>query len=146
MDLRQLCHYCPKTYSYISAYITHLHRNHKERIVYVSAKQLPDDGFAIEHDSILLPFVHVPHHDPFFHPSDHHSSDTEADSENACIDPEQPPVRTRICDTPHFDNRLAGKPISNEYFDVFDYEIDLWSPVSCEEEYRLAHWCCYGGS
>ena len=49
--------------------------------------------------------------------------------------------RTRICGTPHLDNRLAGKPISNEYFDVFDDEIDLWSPFSCEEEYRLVHWC-----
>ena len=141
MDLRQHCLYCSKTYSYIRAYITHLCRNHNERIVYVSAEQLPDDGFAIEHDSILLPFVHEPHHDPFLHPSDDDSSDTEADSENACIDPEQPPVRTRICGTPQLDNRLAGKPISNEYFDIFDDEIDLWSPFSCEEEYRLAHWC-----
>jgi hypothetical protein len=30
-----------------------------------------------------------------------------------CIDPEQPAVRTRICGTPHLDNRLAGKPVSN---------------------------------
>jgi len=141
MDFRQLCLYCSKTYFYIGAYITHLHRNHKERIVYVSAEQLPDDGFAIEHYSILLPFVHEPHHDPFLHPSDDDSSDTEADSENACIDPEQPPVRTRICGTPHVDNRLASKPVSNEYFDIFDDEIDLWSLFSCKEEYRLAHGC-----
>ena len=58
-----------------------------------------------------------------------------------CIDPEQPPVRTRICGTPHLEDRPAGKPISNEYFDVFDDEIDLWSPFSREEEYRFAHWC-----
>jgi len=141
MNLRQQFLYCSKTYSYIGAYITHLCRDHKERIVNSSAKLLPDDGFAIEHDSILLPFVHEPHHNPFFHPSDDDCSDTEADSENECIDPEQPPVQTRICGTPHLDNCLAGKPISNEYFDVFDDQIDIWSPISGEEEYRSAHWC-----
>jgi len=135
MDLRQLSLYCSKTYSYIGAYVTHLRHDHKERIVYISAELLPDDDFAIQHDTILHPFVQEPHHNPFFHPSDNDSSDTEADSENACIDPEQPPVRTCICGTPHLDNRLAGKPISNEYFDVFDDEIDLWSLFSCEEEY-----------
>ena len=96
---------------------------------------VPDDGFAIEYDSILLPFVHEPHRDPFLHPSDDDSSDTEADSENACIDPEQPPVRTRMYCTPELDNHLAGKPISDEYFDIFKDEIDLWSPFSGEEEY-----------
>jgi len=137
MNLRQLCLYCSKTYSYIGTYMAHLRRDHKERRVYVSAEQLPDDGFAIEHDSIRLPIVHEPHHDAFFHPSDDDSSDTEADSKNACIDPEQPPVWTRICGTPHLDNRLAGKHISNEYFNFFNDEIDLWSPFSCDEEYRL---------
>jgi len=136
-----MCLYCSKKYSYIGVYITHLHPDHKERIVYVSAEQLRDNDFAIEHDSILLPFVLELHHDLFVHPSDDHSSDTEADGKNACIDPEQPPVRTRICGTPHFDNCLAGKPICNEYFDIFDDEIDLWTPLSREEEYLLAHWC-----
>jgi hypothetical protein len=140
MDLCQQCLYCSKTYSYIGAYITHLCRDHKERIVYISAEQLPDDGFAIEHDSILLAFIHELHHNPFLHPSDDDSSDTQADSENAYIDPEQPPVRTGICGTALWDNHLAGERISNEYFDVFPNEIDLWSPFSCEEEYRLAHW------
>ena len=107
----------------------------------MSAEQLPDDGFEIGHDSILLPFVDEPHHNPLLHPSDNDSSDTKAESENACIGPEQAPVRTRICGTPHLDNRLVSKPISSEYFDIFDDEIDLWSPFSCEEEYRLAHWC-----
>jgi hypothetical protein len=57
------------------------------------------------------------------------------------MDPEQPPVRTHICGTPQLDNPWAGNPISNEYFDVFNNKIDLWSPFSWEEEYRLAHWC-----
>jgi len=39
------------------------------------------------------------------------------------------------------DNHIAGKPISNEYFDIFDDEIDLYSPFSCEEEYQLVN-CC----
>jgi hypothetical protein len=135
MDLRQQCLYCLKKNCYIGAYITHLCRDHKERIVYVSAEPLPDDGFAIEYDSILLPFGHEPHHDPFLHPSDDHSSDTEADSKNACIDPEELPVRRHIGSTPHLHNRLAGKPISNEYFDIFNDEIDQWSPFSCKKEY-----------
>jgi hypothetical protein len=141
MNLRQQCLYCSKTYSYISTYITHLRPDHKERIVYVSAQQLPDDGFAIEYDSILLPFIHERHHDPFLHPFGDDSRVTEAHSENACIDPEQHPVWTRICGTAQLDNHLAGKPISNEYFDIFDDQIDLLSSFSCEEEYRLAHWC-----
>jgi len=70
MDLRQLCLYCSKTYSYIGPYITHLHRDHKERIVRLSAEQLPDDGFAIKHDSIVLPFGYEPHHDPVLHGSE----------------------------------------------------------------------------
>jgi len=96
---------------------------------------------VIEHDSILLQFVQEKHLDPFLHPVKDDSSDTEAHLENACIDQEQPPVRTLICGTPQLDHCQAGKPISNEYFDVFDDEIDLWSPFSCKEEYRLAHWC-----
>jgi hypothetical protein len=114
MNPRQQCLYCSKTYSYIGAYITHLRCDHQERILYVSAEQLPDDGFAIKHDRILLPFVHEPHYNPFLHPSDNDSSVSEADSENACIDPEQPPVRTHICGSPHLDNRLAGQPIRNK--------------------------------
>jgi hypothetical protein len=74
-------------YSYIGTYISYLRRDQKERIVYVSAEQLPDDGFAIEHDCILLPLVNDPHPDPFLHASDAESSDIEADCENACIDP-----------------------------------------------------------
>jgi hypothetical protein len=140
MDVRHQCLYCSKTYSYIGAYITHLRRDQNERIVYVSAEQRPDDSFAIVHDSILLPCIPEPHDDPFHPPFDDASSDTDAVSEHACIDPEQPPVRTRICGTPHLDNRLAGKPISNEYFNVFEDEIDPSSLLSCKEEYRLAHW------
>jgi hypothetical protein len=75
------------------------------------------------------------------HPSNDNSSDTQADSANACIDPEQPPAQTRICGTPHLDNQLAGKPINNKYFDIFDQEIDLWFQFSTQKEYRLAHWC-----
>jgi hypothetical protein len=66
----------------------------------LKAKQLPDDGFAIEHNSILLTFVHEPHRNPFLHPSNVDSSDTEADSENSCIDLEHPPGQTHIHGTP----------------------------------------------
>jgi len=75
------------------------------------------------------------------HTSDYHPSDTEAHRENACIDPEQHPVRPRIYGTTHFDNCLAGRPVGNEYFDIVEGEIEIWSPLTCEEEYQLAHWC-----
>jgi hypothetical protein len=141
MHLRQQCLYCSKPYSYIGAYITHRRRDHKDRIVYVAAEQLPDTGFAIEHDSILLQYIHEPRHNPFLHPSNVDSSDTEDDREKAFIDLEQPPVRTRICDTPHLDHCQVGKSINIKYFDVFDDQIDLWSPFPCQEEHRFVHWC-----
>jgi hypothetical protein len=61
----------------------------------------------------------------FLHPADNDSSDTEADSKNACIGQEQPAVRTHIYGNPHLDNRVACWPISNDYFDIFDDELDL---------------------
>jgi len=128
-------------YSDIGTFITHLHCDQRETIVYVSAKQLPDDGLVIEHNRILLPLLHELHRDPLLHPFDDDSSDTEANSHNACIDPEQPPVWSCINGTPHLDNRPAGKPISNEYFNIFDDEIHPWSPFFCKEEYQLVHWC-----
>ena len=70
--------------------------------------------------------MHQVHRDMFLHLSDDDSSDTEADCEHGSIDPEQPPVQTLLCGTPHLDNSLAGKPISKVYFDIFDDEIDLW--------------------
>jgi len=33
---------------------------------------------------------------------------SEVDSDKACIDSEQPPIRTQIYGTRHLDNRLAG--------------------------------------
>jgi len=141
MNLRQQCLYCSKMYSYIGLYIAHLIHYHKETIVYVAAEQMPADGFAIEHDSIVLAFIHQRYRSAFLHPSDDDSSNTEAESKNSCINSEQPPVWTRIYRAPHLDNCLASKPISNEYFDIFNEDIELWLPCSCKEEYRLAHWC-----
>jgi hypothetical protein len=80
MDLHQQCHYCLKTYSYISTYITHRHRNHEETTVCVSAEQLRDDGFVMKHDSIVLLFIHEPPCALFHNPSEDDSSETEADS------------------------------------------------------------------
>jgi hypothetical protein len=92
MNLSQQYHYRMKTYSYIGAYITHFCGDHQERLHYWSGKQLPDDGFPIEHDSILLPLVHEPHNDHLLDPSYNVLTDTQADRDNMCIDPDQPPV------------------------------------------------------
>jgi len=83
---------------------------------------------------------HEPHCHPVFHPSDNNSSTTEAYSKSGCIDPEQPPVWTRIDATPHKDNILASKPKSNEYFDLFNDEIDRLLSFLCEKEYLVANW------
>jgi len=141
MDLSQQCLYCSKMYIYIGTYITHHCCNHEDWIVYLWAEQRPDDGYAIKHHWILLPFIQEPHSDPFLHPPNNDSSNAEADLKNAGIDPEQPPVWSRIYATPHLDNHLAAKSISNEYLDIFDDEIDLLSQCSCEEENRLVNWC-----
>jgi len=109
-------------------------------MVYISAKKLQDDGFASVHDTILLAFVHEPHRYPFLHPSDILSSDTEADSETVFIDLQHPPVQTQFHHTPHLDNHLAGKSSRNQYFDIFENEINICSPCSCEEDYGLVHW------
>jgi len=57
------------------------------------------------------------------------------------VDPEQPAVQTRIYGTPHWVSCLGGKPVSNEYFNIFNDEICVCSLFSCEEEYRFTH-CC----
>jgi hypothetical protein len=60
----------------ISTYITHLHRDSIEWVVYISAKQLPHDAFALEYNSSLLLLVHEQHHDRFLHTSNNDSSET----------------------------------------------------------------------
>jgi len=82
---------------------------------------------VIEHDSILHPLIPEPHLDPILYPSNNDLIDSDVDSENACIDAELPPVWTHIYGTSHLDDRLAGMPVTNEYFDIFQDEIDLWS-------------------
>jgi hypothetical protein len=104
-------------------------------MVYISADKLQDDGFASVHDTILFPCVHELHYDPFLHPSDGRSSDTEANSETVCMDLQDPPVQTLFHHTPHMDNRLPGKSSSNQYFNICDNEIDIYSLCSWEESY-----------
>jgi len=88
-------------------------------------KQVPDDGLMINYDSILLRFLHEPHWDAFYSPSDAHFSYIVAGSKNACINQEQPPVLTRIDCTVHLHRHSASKPIRNKYFNIFDDEIEL---------------------
>jgi len=110
-------------YSYFGADITPLRYDHKETIVHISAEHVWEDRIGIERDCILLSFVYAPHRDPFLNPSYDVSSDSAANSKNAFIDPEQPPVRNRIYSTPHLGNRLVGNSICNEYFDASTMEL-----------------------
>jgi hypothetical protein len=111
----------------------------------MSLKALTDrvhcDGAILRRRNYFFPMVHEPHRSPSLHPSDDDYSDTEADSKNTYSDPEQQHVRTCIHGTPLLDNCLVGNHISKDYFGIFDNEMDLWLPFSCDEEYRLAQ-CC----
>jgi len=71
-------------YSHMGAYISHLCHNHKARIAFRSAEQLPDDGLGIKHDSILLQLGHEPHCDSFLPTSITESIHTEADHKTVC--------------------------------------------------------------
>jgi len=53
----------------------------------------------------------------------------------------QSPVWIPLHGTPHLDIRLASKPTNNEYFNIFDNEIDVWSPLLCQEEAWFVKWC-----
>jgi len=88
MDICQHCIYCSKLYSNIGDYISHLSHDNEERILYVSAKQLSDDGFVIKCITILLKLVKDPHRDPVLHPSDADPSITESKSETGCVNQE----------------------------------------------------------
>jgi len=128
-------------YVYIGVHITHLWGDHKDRIVYIPANQLPDVCFAIEHHNIPFVSIYDRYDNLFFYFLHDDSSDTEANGGNAHIDPEQSPVRMHHNDTPHFANRQARKPIRNVYFKIGNKDIDLYSPYSHEEMYWIAHWC-----
>jgi len=140
-DIHQRCLDCFKTYSSISAYITHLHYDHTDMMLYVSAEHLPDYGVAIEHNSILRPFGHELHRDQVLHSVDDDSSETEADRNTSCINPDYHPVRTHIYGTLHLVHSLAGKPISIKYFDICHNGIDPLALFPSQEEYRFGHWC-----
>jgi len=140
IGIHQQGFYCSKTYTYSGTYIIQHYHNPKQSIGQVSAEQLPDDGFEIEHNISLHPFIHELHHDRILHPSHNDSSHTEANSQNESFDPEQTPFRSHIYGTPHLDDCRASKLIREECFDIFDGEIHPWSSYSCEEEYRFLHW------
>lgn len=97
--------------------------------------------FEIAHDSILYPFIHKLHPNPFLHPSKHISSYSAADSKNTWVDAEQPPVQTCFYGTPHLDTGLAGNPNSNRYFDIFHDDIHLSSALSCRKEDQFVYYC-----
>ena len=90
---------------------------------------------------MLLPIVFEPHLDPSLLHSENDTWYTAGESEHRHVDPEQPPVPTHICGTPHLHNCLASEPIIKQYLDIFNEEFDILSPSSCKEENRLAH-CC----
>jgi len=110
-------------------------------IIYITAEQLPGNGFPIKHDWILLPFVVELNYNPFLHSSDRYFCHTYSDPDDLYVDLEQPSVRTHIYGAPDLDSNVTGKRLSNEYFNIFDSGIDLWLPLLGQEKYRLAQWC-----
>jgi hypothetical protein len=121
-------------YSYIDAYLCHFHRDHKERTVFEWDKELQEDVDVITQSRISLWFFYSPHFNPSHDASDHDYSDTQADFNTVWIDPQQPPVRSSIYGNTQLDNPLARKLIYKEYLNCLNNEIDLGSPLSCQEE------------
>jgi len=75
-------------------------------------------------NSIELPSVHDAHCNSYVSTSNSDYSDTEAGSQDACIQPELAPVWRSISATEHLDNYWAGKPISNDYCDIFELDMN----------------------
>jgi hypothetical protein len=140
MDICHQCFYYYKTYVSIDTDITHLNCYRKKKIFYVLAGELPDINNMIMQQSILLPFVHEPHHNRFRHHSSNDSSDTEAEIWNQGVDAEQPPVRTGMVGNPYYANHGAGNPNVQEQFDIISFSGDFLPPLSFKEDHQLAPW------
>jgi len=93
------------------------------------------------HNSILLAYVHELHCNRFVYPPEVHFYNIETDTERLFVDQLRPPIWTRIYGTAHCDHHLAGNYSSNEYFNIFDDEIYLYSFYSWMEKYQSVHWC-----
>jgi len=74
-----------KTFSYIGAYLTHVHHNYQERMVYIFALQVQLDGFVNNDDTIQLPYVPEPLRDPFLHAFDADYRISESHSDNLVL-------------------------------------------------------------
>jgi len=111
------------------------------RIEYVSAKQPRDNGFVIKQNEILLLFSCKQYYNLSLYSFHDDSCVIDTTSQSICVDPAQPAAQARINGTPHLDNHLACKPITNKYFDILNNESDLWLQFTCEEENWLVYWC-----
>jgi len=141
MDIRHQCLCCSKTQSYIGTHITHLYQDHQERIVYISAEQLPDDGYAFKHDIILLQLVHEPHCEVFFNlPKNIQAIQTPATK--MCLS-----INSNILLGHRFmvlHTWTTAEPASLLIKNIWRssmMKIYLWLTLPCEEEYWLVHSC-----
>jgi hypothetical protein len=152
-DLRIQCTFCRKSYVYISAYFTHLRDKHAERVQYVPQELLPDAGFCIQEDHVLLPdvprFTILPpdsdsDSDEYVAPpNDVNELENDIEQPDIHDDAEQPPIpppaKSRV-------ETLAEK----EPGKVLDGPIpppdeqtplqDDWTPFESEKEYQFAEW------
>lgn len=158
------CNFCTRIYFYLGAYFTHLRDKHGERVEYVPRELLPNEGFLLERDHILLP--HTPR--PTVLPPDsedevddtenneesnNHDINSEEIAENQCIDdwnaiPNEdysmpdaipPPVVAHI-ETPT--EREPGKVVEGglDLLDVETTQLNDWAPFDNEKEFRFAEW------
>jgi hypothetical protein len=97
--------------------------NCTKMVSYMSAKQLPDNGFVTELDRLLLAYVHEACCDQFVLLSENNSSDKESNRNDWYVVPRQPPVQLHNCGTSFLDNHLACEPIRNNNFGIFDHDI-----------------------
>jgi len=110
-------------YSYIGTYIYHVSPNYNEYIALISTGHLPDDCSPTVRDSLFRPLAPKLDRDQYLQTSNYHSTDREANTNNTCIDPEQPPVQTKIYGTAHLDYNLPIKSFRGGNFDMLDVEI-----------------------
>jgi hypothetical protein len=152
-DARTKCAFCRKSYIYASAYFTHLRDKHAERVQYVPQELLPDAGFCMQEDYVLLPdvprFAVLPpdsDSDEYMAPHDAGSeweNDDEVEQPDSRDDPEQPPIPHPT--EPRVETLAEKEPgkILDDSVPPPDEQIlqeDEWAPFENEKEYRFAEW------
>src|SRR5947207_4953439 len=129
------CRYCRKSYIYTTAYITHLRRDHREKIRLVPQNSLPANRMRLLETYIELPDDSNPCEVP---PTEDDSTSSASDSDNDFEDldtneREEPQTQQ----THQYEG--AGRPLDDPN-DLPSDEENPFFPFESEQEYRFAGW------